>query len=120
MQFSQILLAQAQPTGYKSDVSVIVSHKWRTRVSAWLLAVCLASALAVSGVHAHEHDADTDHASLECVACMVVSDLEGADVPASISIPDAGPKLTFLPQASHALTLSNNVAVKARGPPERL
>jgi len=97
---------------------VIVSHTWRVRLSALFLALCLVFALSVSSAHSHDHDKnDTGQSSFDCIACMMVSDLDDADMPAGICIPLEGTKLTALPQACHKSTLPKAVRVNARGPP---
>ena len=75
-------------------------------------------ALGLSSAHAHE--AHSDSLSHDCIACMVVSGLDDADTPVSISFPDGEAKLDVLPQASRELTHCETVTVKARGPPAHI
>lgn len=98
----------------------MVEHMQRNRLTTMFLAVYLMLALGLAGAHSHGEHEDTESLSHKCVACMVVSDLDDADIPSGSSISDAGPKLTVLPQASHELTPSDTVDVKARGPPAHL
>ena len=98
-------------------MNVIVEHMRRNRLSVWVAAIYLSLALGFAGVHSHQDDGDTVDPTHNCVACLVVSDLDAADVPASLSISGVPQKQVVLPEPRLALLSFELVEAKARAPP---
>lgn len=89
----------------------------RNRLSVWVAAIYLTLALGFAGVHSHQGEGDTVDLTHKCVACLVVADLDAADVPASNSIFEISQKQAVLPELSLAILSLTLVETKARDPP---
>ena len=87
------------------------------RLTVWFAAIYLVLALGVAGGHSHHHDEDPGDLTHECIACLVVSDLDSADVPVDRSVNGASQKQVVLPEVSLALFSFKLVEAKARAPP---